>query len=129
MSRQLTSENPDARKFDEIAGRYYRHDESASDNADRVERAGVESGKWFEATTEPQRDTYQAIISNLAGNYSPRAERIREAARGFFYASTAEARVLCLRAFEDFLRDGEVSEATAEAFDALSAAQQVAEAA
>ena len=115
----MTVTNPDTAKFNEIAARFYREDESVFDNEARVERAGIEAGWWFDAVTKPQAKAYSEAISVWAGDYSPRANRARDAAKAAFYASTVEARALCLRAYEDFLRDGEVGEETADAFESL----------
>lgn len=125
----MSISNPLSARFDEIARNYGHKFETRSEFEERHEAASVESGRWFDDATKPQKQAYLAAIRGLAGYYSPRSNRAREAAKASFYASTGDAAELCLKAFEDHMRDGEVSPATAEAFEALIATPANAEAA
>jgi hypothetical protein len=117
----MTVLNPYASRFDEIAANYAHQFETRSEFEERVDLANRQSGWWFDEATKPQKAAYLAAIHDLTGNYSPRSNRAREAAKAAFYLSTAAAAELTLRAFEDHLRDGEIAPETAEAFEALAA--------
>jgi hypothetical protein len=115
----MTIQAPNHARFEEIAKSYWHQHESPAEHESRVIAASLESGQWFDAATKPQKAAYMAAISPLYGIWTPAANRIRDVAQATFHASTVEASDLCLRAFEDYMRDGEVSPETAELFEGL----------
>jgi hypothetical protein len=116
-------------KFQQIAKSHWREYETFSEHADRVHAAERECGSWFDAATKPQRAAYVEAISAWYGDWSPRANRIRDAARAAFYASTVEASELCLKTFAAVMVDGEVPESLMDEWDDLILKQILARAA
>lgn len=117
----MSVSNPLSARFDHIAREYSHKFETRADWEAAVARAYSESGDWFAYATKPQKAAHTAALADLYGDHFPRANRARDAAKAAFYASTDDAAQLCLLAFEDHLRDGEIHPDTAEAFELLTA--------
>jgi len=84
------------------------------------ERAGL----WFTSITKPQLARYNARLAAAAPyRNSPRWDRERERANKAFEYETADARRLYEMAMNDLAVLGEISEATAWAFDDASLRQ------
>jgi hypothetical protein len=93
--------------------------ESPSEHDERADAAEDAATRFFDMATAGQRGAYRAAVEGLAGWNTPFDNRAREAALARWYASTAEARKLFEIAFEDLMRDSEVSEVTAALWNAL----------
>ena len=106
-------------RLDYIAKDYWRQYEHPVDHAWRVEAAEAEAGSFFAIATKGQKAVYDATMSDLRGLYAPKYDRAREAAKAVWEASTTGARALYEISFEEILRDGELSEATAALWEAL----------
>lgn len=115
---------PGLREHDErmahIAKDHWRSDETYSDQAERVTQCTEAATWYFNSATKPQREAYRRAMEDLRGLYAPKYTRMREAAEAAWYASTERARELLERTFEDFMRDGECSEATSDLWDELA---------
>ena len=106
-------------RWDFIANSSWRDFETNCEHDARVESAGREAGSWFAAATKPQKALHDETVAVWRGDWSPRANRFRDAARAAFYASTVEASELCLRTFKAVLDDGEVPESLMDEWDDL----------
>ena len=102
-----------------ISRDHWRQFESASEHAERVAAAQERAGWYFDDATKPQKGTYKRAIAGMANLQGDSWDRAHEAATASWYASTAMARDLFERTFEDLMRDGEVSEQTGALWDAL----------
>lgn len=106
----------------EYARNHWRRFESDAEHAERVEAAEAEAGRYFDEVTKAQKAAYTLAMSDLRGLSGPRYDRARAAARAAWEASTEQARELFYITADEVMRDGEVSEATAALWDALSVA-------
>lgn len=110
----------------QYAKNHWRHHESSEDHADRVERAEQEAGRYFAGATVRQKAAYDAALSGLRGLHGPRYERARIAAKAVWARSTADARDLYEISADEIMRDGELSEETANLWDDLEAREAAA---
>jgi hypothetical protein len=84
--------------------------------------AALQNAVWyFDASTKGQKAAFQRAIAPVHGDYSPRANRIRDAARAAWDASTALAAKLYDQTFDEIMRTGEVSSETVARWSALPA--------
>jgi len=104
---------------------YRRDDESPSDYADRLERAEIRAGRWFDSATRPQLARYRERMA-VAAPYkgAPKWERFRDAAEREFKRTTAAAAELSDLTLVELLTAGEVSEELCERWDRLEAVVQ-----
>ena len=107
---------------------YYPQDSDVP-HAEWVEKI-VSGARWyFDLVTGPQRVAYhQALRDQMPYLRSPKAERARADALRKFRADTADAAALFEETCIELARDGEVSEAMSERWDALIELQAVAHA-
>lgn len=87
-----------------------------------LEAAEVEAGKWFDYATKPQAARYaeqMAVASAYRG--APKWDRIRDAAKKEFAATTTEAAALCDETVQHYIAHGEVLEELADRWEALAA--------
>ena len=104
-----------------IAKDHWRKFETNEEHQDRVECAELDAAWYFEDATKGQSTAYARALRTVSGIHTPRAERFREAALSAWYIATADAGKLFEETFEEILRDGQLSEATAARWDALPA--------
>ncbi|WP_024516792.1 hypothetical protein [Bradyrhizobium sp. Tv2a-2] len=109
-----------------ISRDHWRQYESYEEHAARVVSAKNEAAWYFDHATALQAAAYVRAMHDLQGLSAPVYDRAREAANRDWYASTAEARKLYERTFEDFMRDGEIQESTSELWEALDATAEAA---
>jgi hypothetical protein len=102
-----------------IAKDHWRQFESPSEHAERVASAQESAGWYFDQATRPQKADYKRAVAALSNLQGLSHDRALEAANRAWYASTAKARDVFERTFEDLMRDGEVSEETGALWDAL----------
>jgi hypothetical protein len=110
-------------RLEQIRRDHWRAYESAAEHEARADTAELDAGSYFDRATAAQREAYRLAIIDLAGLYAPRDDRAREAARAAWYAATAAARSLFEISFDEIMRAGELSEATASRWDRLAAAE------
>lgn len=112
-------------RYTEICRSHWLKFESDDEHAERVERCSLEATSYFANATKAETATYRQTMADIAPyKDSPRWERMRDQARREWDAATAPAYELFLTTFEELLRDGEVSEATSEAWDKLAKQSQ-----
>lgn len=108
-------------RYAEICRSHWQKYESDDEHADRVERCTKEANKYFAPAVAPALNDYHQALRDIAPyKNSPRWERMRDQARRDWDTATAPAHELFLRTFEDLMRDGEVSDATGQAWDNLA---------
>lgn len=108
-------------RYTEICRSHWLKFESDDEHAERVERCTNEAFWFFEHTVYRQKAAFDQTLSDIAPyRDSPRWERMRDVAKRKYREDTAPAYELFLTAFEELLRDGEVSEATSDAWDDLA---------
>jgi len=101
-----------------------------SEERERQERAEIEAGRWFDDLTKPQRDRYTSRYSVIAAHKgSPRWDLERETIEREWRETTADAARVSDMVLGDMLALGEISEATAYAFDECLLCQTMAQAA
>jgi hypothetical protein len=100
----------------------WRRGETNAEHQERVEAAEKEARWYFEQATKPQ---HAAALEAKADAYrdTPRYAREIKKINAAWSAATADAWALREFTAEEILRDGEVSEATSERWDALIAKQ------
>ncbi|WP_316196314.1 MULTISPECIES: hypothetical protein [unclassified Bradyrhizobium] len=112
----------------EMSGSYYSanpHYASPdhSDDREHVARCEENAVWFFNQATKAQKAAYDQAMADTRWLRGPRYDRARAAAERTWRESTAAARALYEETLQDLIRDGEVSEETAEKWDALEAAQ------
>ena len=108
--------------FDTIAKSHWRKYETDSEHAERVEDCLKEARKSFDAATKPQLAAHRQEMADISPyKGSPKWDRLKSEADHQWDETTVQARELFLLSFEDLLRDGEISEETNNAWDALQA--------
>lgn len=90
-----------------------------AEEASRVEAAENEASFHFNRATAKAQAEYEATSRDLLGMKGPKWDKARDAAREKFKAETAEAKALLEHTIQEILNDGEMSEATDAAWDAL----------
>src|SRR5579859_5655654 len=103
----------------EIRKSYWRQYETPQEHEDRADGAEREASRLFAIVTKGQEAAYIGRLRELAGLSSPLANRAREAACAAWYASTKDAWRLYLITVEEYMRDGDLSESTQDAWNAL----------
>ncbi|WP_315729013.1 hypothetical protein [Bradyrhizobium sp. SZCCHNS2015] len=94
-----------------------------SEDRERLERCEESAAWFFNDATKAQKVAYDQAMADLRFLTGPRYDRARAEADRSWREGTADARALYEETLQDLLRDGEVSEETAEKWDALEAAQ------
>ena len=95
------------------------------EEGEKIERAEIDAGWYFDKATRAQKAEYDATMRNLIGVVGPRWNRERDAAKAKFAAETAEARALFDRTVESLLETGEVSQELDDEWTALFDLQTV----
>lgn len=104
----------------DYARNHWRKFESQEDHTARVEAAEREAGRYFAAATKPQLAAYRATMEFLHSFRGPIWNRRRDDAKAVWNETTAGARDLFNITADEIMRDGEMSEATALAWDVLA---------
>ncbi|WP_315792331.1 MULTISPECIES: hypothetical protein [unclassified Bradyrhizobium] len=86
---------------------------------DRTDAALRNAVWYFDQATKGQKQAYLRAINQLADNYSPHANRVRDAALAAWNASTAAAAKLYDETFDEIIRTGAVSAETTARWSAL----------
>lgn len=88
------------------------------------EKYGALPARYFADATKDQKAEFDARMAYIsAWKDSPRWERDRDAAKAKFESDTAAARALHDRSFEEMKQDGEISQETIDAWEALQSPQ------
>jgi len=103
----------------DYARSHWRKFESQEEHAERVQAAEREAGSYFAAATKPQLQTYNNTMAFLRPFSGPAWDRRRAVAQAVWRDTTAGASALFTITADEIMRDGEVSEATALAWDVL----------
>lgn len=103
----------------DYARNHWRKFESPEDHALRVEAAEREAGRYFASATMQQLDTFNKSMAFLRPFRGPTWDRRRAYAQAVWNETTAGARELFEITADEIMRDGEISEATALAWDVL----------
>lgn len=111
---------------------FWREHETDAEHADRVKAAEKLSLSYFHDLTAHQRGEFLQIVAaaeNAHGHGSQAHDAAIDLAKRSWERDTAEAVALMDETAIEIMRDGEVSEAMSERWDALGAARSVMEAA
>ncbi len=101
---------------------YWTNGETGTEHAERVEAAEKGAKFYFDLVTGPAHAAYRRTLRDQAPYLrSPRAERAKADGLRLFRSETEEASRLFEETAEMLMRDGEVSEAMSERWDALQA--------
>ncbi len=90
-----------------------------AEEAGYVAKAEEEASTHFNRAVAPQKAEYDATMRGLLGMVGPRWDRARDAAKAKWAEDTAAARALFDVTVQEILSEGEMSEATDAAWDAL----------
>lgn len=108
-------------RYTEICRSHWLKFESDDEHAERVERCRDEANKYLApAAVKALNACHQTMCDIAPYRDSPRWQRLKEAAERKYREDTAPAYELFLTTFEELMRDGEVSEATSDAWDELA---------
>jgi len=110
---------------EDYAKNYWRKFESDIEHQERVEHAEEEATWSYRRAVAPQMKERDDALAFLWGDQTTVANRRRDAIRAKFKADTQEAHDLFIVTCNELMRDGEVSEQTSLAWDALIEAQQI----
>lgn len=110
---------------EDYAKNYWRKFESDIEHQERVERAEEEATWSYRRAVAPQMKERDDALAFLWGDQTAVANRRRDAIRAKFKADTQKAHDLFIVTCNELMRDGEVSEQTSLAWDALIEAQQI----
>lgn len=95
-----------------------------TEDRERLERCEELAGAWFKDLTGEQLATFNETMQAIAPyKGSPRWDREHKAVQFVWEQTTAEASRIYRLALRDLMTTGEISEATAYAFDAVQAGQ------
>jgi len=110
---------------EDYAKNYWRKFESDIEHQERVERAEEEATWSYRRAVAPQMKERDDALAFLWGDQTAVANHRRDVIRAKFKADTQEAHDLFIVTCNELMRDGEVSEQTSLAWDALIEAQQI----
>lgn len=107
-------------RYAEICRSHWRKYESDDEHAERVERCTKIANEYFAPAVASALDACHQTLRDIDPyKDSPRWRRMKEAAESKYREDTAPAYELFLDTFDELMRDGEISEATGDKWDAL----------